>query len=314
MVHGGEVADADPDTLAELGDQRRRARKHLGIEGERVEPGGHARIRTIGAGLDVPFMQHQREVPVRPRPRRLARMDHQHADEAHALLGHGILVGVIHEGAVLDGLELVAEGLARLDRPLRQARNAVHVAGQDHRMPVRDRRHLQLVRDVDPDPIALHRLDDGPRRAAVIAPALRLEAGRERVQHVLGHQVEHLDPVDDLEGQGGAVRDDDGRVVFARQPRREGVVGIDGPGIPVVASGMHIGSGWSRRLLDGRGLATAVRAVRLLARVGASHVVVPVLAGLRQGIPAEQCGAGDSHAGSGERLSAREFHRQSPLR
>ena len=48
-------------------------------------------------------------------------MDDEHANQAHAHLGHLVVVGVEHEGAVLPERELVFRRVAGLDVGLRQA-------------------------------------------------------------------------------------------------------------------------------------------------------------------------------------------------
>jgi hypothetical protein len=85
-------------------------------------------------------------------------------------------------------------------------------------MPVDRRRHREPVRDVDPDPLTLHRLDDGAVDAAVVAPALRPQAGVKRMVHFTGNQMEDLHPVHHIEWKCGAIRDHDRLVVLARQP------------------------------------------------------------------------------------------------
>ena len=54
---------------------------------------------------DVPFAEHDREVPVHLIVRRrVARVDDEHADQAHAHLRHLVVVGVVHERAVLPSV------------------------------------------------------------------------------------------------------------------------------------------------------------------------------------------------------------------
>ena len=86
-----------------------------------------------------------------------------------------------------------------LDVRLRQPRHAVHPVGQIEAVPVDRGGQRQPVRHVDPDALALHRLDHGAVDAAVVAPAFRPQAGVERVVHFLGDQMEDLHAVDHLE-------------------------------------------------------------------------------------------------------------------
>src|SRR5436305_237063 len=82
-----------------------------------------------------------------------------------------VVVRVVHERAVLGERELVAERLAGLDRPLRQAADAVHAVRDVDPVPVDCRRRREAVRDVDAHAVALDRLDRRPVDLAVVAPA-----------------------------------------------------------------------------------------------------------------------------------------------
>jgi hypothetical protein len=113
----------------------------------------------------------------------------------------------------LPQLELVDEGLARLDVRLRQAADAIHAIGQALAVPV-DRGVLrQLVGDEDADLVALDRLDGRPGRLAVIAPEIALHAGCELAHHRLGDEMELLPVAVHPPGQGPAVQRNDRLVV-----------------------------------------------------------------------------------------------------
>ena len=119
-------------------------------------------------------------------------MHDEKAHHAHRHLHHLVGVRVVHEGAALLQHELVDEGLARLDMRLRQAADAIHAVRQQHAVPVDGGVLGQLVGDEDADLVAFDRLDGRPGRLAVVAPQMRLHAGRDLAHHRLGDEMEFL--------------------------------------------------------------------------------------------------------------------------
>ena len=73
--------------------------------------------------------------------------------------------------------------------------------GQQDAVPVDRRRLGQPVGDVDAHAVALDRLDRRAVDAAVVAPAVGLQARGELVLDLLGDQVEDLHAVDHLARQ-----------------------------------------------------------------------------------------------------------------
>jgi hypothetical protein len=145
----------------------------------------------------------------------------EHADQPHAHLGHLVVMGVEHEAPVLAQRPLVSRGFPGLDVRLCQPPHAVHPVGEIQAMPVDRGRHRQAVRHVDPDALTLHRLDHRAVHAAVVPPAVGPQARVKGVVDLLHDEVKHLHPTRHLEGQGAAVRYDDGPVVLSGQPRRQ---------------------------------------------------------------------------------------------
>ena len=121
---------------------------------------------------------------------------------------------VVHVGAVLPHGELVLERCARLDRRLVHPRNAVHGIGKDHPMPVHGSWFRQTVLDVDSNAITFYRFDGRPRRGAVVAPAVDLQAIGEFAHHRLSDQVEGLEAILPSPGERGAVGGDHRRVAI----------------------------------------------------------------------------------------------------
>ena len=64
VVHRAQVAEADAHALARFDDQRRGAGERLAVEREHVEVGHLDRVRPARAGVDLPLVQHEREVAV----------------------------------------------------------------------------------------------------------------------------------------------------------------------------------------------------------------------------------------------------------
>ena len=130
------------------------------------------------------------------------------AHHAHRHLHHLVGVRVVHEGAGAARDELVDEGLARRDARLRQAGHAVHAVGQALAMPVDAGLLAELVGDEDAHAVAFDHLDRRSRALAVVAPQVRLEAGRHLAHHRFGDQVELLDAVVHAPRQRPAVERD----------------------------------------------------------------------------------------------------------
>ena len=118
VVHGAQIAEAQTHPLSGAHHERIGLRRDACVEGQHVEVHHLVGVWTTHAGRDLPLRQHVHEVAVDGRTLGLARVDDDHAHQPHRHLGHLVVVGVVHEGAVLAQRELVAEGLAGLDRAL----------------------------------------------------------------------------------------------------------------------------------------------------------------------------------------------------
>jgi len=162
------------------------------------------------------------------------------------------------------------------------------------------RRHRQLVRDINADLIPFDSLDNRSRRASVISPALGFEARGKFVEDGLGDQMKDLDSIYDPEGEGGTIRHHHGRVVFARHTRREVIVRIDGPRVPVVASRCGITFARRRR--------ARLRFFHRLALMGSAHVVTLVKVRLCQSFTAGEGGSGDRCTRARQCLSTCDLH------
>jgi hypothetical protein len=94
------------------------------------------------------------------------------------------------ERAGVLGRELVGEALARLDRRLRGVRDAVHVVGHAHAVPVDGRRLRQLIREVHAqrltEPDAQRWTGDLP----VVGPDAHARAIHERKLRLLRRDLE----------------------------------------------------------------------------------------------------------------------------
>ena len=110
--------------------------------------------------------------------RPVARMDDEHAHHAHRHLHHLVGVRVVHESA--------ARSSARTRRR-RSCRDRCAAASARRRHPCRSEPACranargvlgQPVGDEDADLVAFHALDGGAGRLAVIAPQMRVHAGR----------------------------------------------------------------------------------------------------------------------------------------
>ncbi len=142
------------------------------------------------------------------------RMRHPQAHHAHRHLCHLVGMRVVHERPRPARDEFVDERLAHTDRRLGQSGHAVHAVGQALAVPVDAGVLRQAVGDEQAHPVALHHFDRRSGGLSVVAPQVRLHAGREFAHHGFGHQVEFLDPGVHAPGQGPAVERHD-RVVGA---------------------------------------------------------------------------------------------------
>ena len=181
-------------------------------------------------------MQHQGKIAIGPLPFWLSWMYHHHADKAHAFLGHGVFMGVIHEGAMLNRLEFVTERFTGFDRALGQPGNTVHAHGQDNTVPVHRCRHSELVGDIDADVVTLDRFDNRPRRAAIVAPANCLVSRCKVMDELTGRQVKDLCVTNNVKRGRFTVGHNNRRIVLARFSGGETLIRIDSARIPRVAS------------------------------------------------------------------------------
>ena len=105
----------------------------------------------------------------------IAGMHDEHAHHAHRHLHHLVGVRVIHEGPAFLKLEFVDESFSGLDVGLGQAADAIHAARHQHAVPVDCRVIGQLAGHEQAYLVALHCLDGGPWRLAVVAPQMRMD-------------------------------------------------------------------------------------------------------------------------------------------
>ena len=216
MVRHGQVAHAHADAVALVDNQRVDIRKDPAVPCPEVEIGHRHDARHIGAGVDVEGVQHDQEIAVHGPEGRVLGMHDEHAHHAHRHLHHLVGMGVIHEGAGFDQVELVDIGLARRDRRMAEAADAVHAGRQDQPVPVDRCVFGQPVGHEDADAVSLDRLDRGAGGLAVIAPQMRDHAFGQFAFHWFGDKVEFLDAVVHPVRQGPAVQRDHGRVIRPR--------------------------------------------------------------------------------------------------
>ncbi len=146
---------------------------------------------------------------------RVARVHDEKAHHAHGHLHHLVGVRVVHEGAALGERELVDEGLARSDMRLGEPADTVHAVRQQHAVPVNRGVLGQAVGHEDANLVAFDRLDGRAGRLAVVAPQVRLHAGRDLAHDRLGHQVVFLPVAVLARGQRPAIERDHRLVVGA---------------------------------------------------------------------------------------------------
>ena len=186
------LRDAQPHAIAGAHEQRIGPGKDARVEGEGVEVEHHRRIGRGRSGLDEPFVEKDREVAIDRPHAGIARMDDEKAVHAEGDLHHLVEMRVIHQRAGLLERELVRERLARRDLRLIETAHAVHAVRDDEAVPVHRGPLGQFVRDEDAHAIAFERLDRRPRRRAVVAPAVHVEAVDELTAHRLGGEMKLL--------------------------------------------------------------------------------------------------------------------------
>ena len=100
---------------------------------------------------------------------------------------------MVEKRAVLVERKLVDETLARHDRLLLNARNAIHLDRKFEAMPMDSGWLGQVIVEDDAQPVSLVGLDRRPRRATVEPPEIERSAWNDDLLHGLGHQAEDLD-------------------------------------------------------------------------------------------------------------------------
>src|SRR6266545_6240837 len=112
---------------------------------------------------------------------------------------------MVHECADVRGRKLVDEALPRLNRRLRDRRDAVHRVGHMQAVPVNDRRLLELILDRHADGVALGHADQRAGYLAVVADRRHGDAGRDLPWRFLRDELE----LTDLARGPGLARDAD---------------------------------------------------------------------------------------------------------
>ena len=207
VVGHGQVADAHPHPVVQADVQCIDPREDPAVPAPQVEIEHGHDPRGVAARLDVIGVEQEDKIPVHRGDQRvvLPRVGHPGAHHAHGHLGHLVGVGVVHEGAGPARREFVDKGLARPDRRLGEAGDAVHAVGQPLPVPVDAGVLGQPVGDKDAHPVTLHHLDGRARALAVVAPEMGFQARRHLPHHRLGHQVELLGAPVHAPRQGPAV-------------------------------------------------------------------------------------------------------------
>ncbi len=130
VIHLTQVADANPDFIACFTHQRLGGRKTFTVDREHVEIAHFQGVRPRGSSLNGPFAEHEDKVPIDVVFRLgMARVHDKHADEPHAFLGHGVVVGVVHIGAVLPEGPFVFKRLTWFDAGVAEPTDAIHAHG-----------------------------------------------------------------------------------------------------------------------------------------------------------------------------------------
>ena len=157
--------------------------------------GGSAAVAgfELALGIEADVAQDQRDL-VGNADAVFGILDHQRAVEAEAHLGrrHHVRVIPIQPGVADD--EVVGERLTRLHLGLRYIGHAVHFDRHAHAVPVHGGWVLQLVLEVNDQPVADAGLDQRSGQAAVIGPGLHALARRDLHLGELGRQgdLDHL--------------------------------------------------------------------------------------------------------------------------
>jgi hypothetical protein len=171
----GSIDQTQPDPFARADHN---ALRHQGIDGDRVADAAvvHQVMPVVEIVADrsgfcqPPVVQHPGQFAVDANG--LGLLDDQRTVETAPHLHRAVLVRVIPEGAGIDGVELVGEGLTGSNRRLRQMRHAIHGVGRAHAVPVDGCFLINTVVDHDAHTIALtdadfragHRIVVGPDR------------------------------------------------------------------------------------------------------------------------------------------------------
>ena len=96
---------------------------------------------------------------------------------------------------------------------LGQAENAVLAAWEDYAVPVYRGLGREPIGDVDANPVSFHQLDHGARRRAVEPPRVDRQSLSHLMDNRLGHQVEDLVSIHDLERERRSVGNKDGSII-----------------------------------------------------------------------------------------------------
>ena len=119
MIHGAQVAEADPHSITRLSHQSLGARIAACIHRQDIEVAHLIGVGPGGPRVDPPLAQHDGEITIHAvRRTRVSGMDDNHPHQSHAHLRHLIVVGVIHEGSVLAECPFVFVRLPFANRTL----------------------------------------------------------------------------------------------------------------------------------------------------------------------------------------------------
>ena len=190
-----KIAHADSHAITFAHHQRVDAWKHPAIEGPQVEVEHGVDLRGHAARVDIVGIDEEHEVAVDAILLRIPRVDHEEALHPHRHLHHLVGVRVIHEGSAVLHHELVGEGLTGFDMRLSQAAHTIHAVRRPDAVPVNRGVLRQLVGNEDAYPVAFDAFDGRPGALAVVAPEVRLHAGRELPDHRFCNQMKLLDAV-----------------------------------------------------------------------------------------------------------------------
>src|SRR5438477_2601399 len=107
-------------------------------------------------------MEQYRKVSIHLRAHGSSGMDNEKPREPKGLLGHGVMVGVVHVSPILKEGKFIDVGLSRWDGRVREPADAIHSRGNDHPMPMDCCRRWQFIGNVNANSIPLNRLDGWP--------------------------------------------------------------------------------------------------------------------------------------------------------